>query len=93
MNNLNPIYLLEVETKTIVNSANKVRNALIKGGISEKKAKKKVAERVYKMFDKRAQKQFDIEQLPGFAKDAVKKTPQYKALHRNRVALANAFRF
>ena len=93
MNNLNPIYLLEVETKTIINSANKVRNTLIKGGMSKKKAEKKVSERVWKMFNKRAQKQFDIEKLPGFARDAVKKTPQYKALHKNRVSLANAFRF
>jgi hypothetical protein len=82
MKNLNPIYLLEVETKTILHAAKKVRNALVKGGMSKEDATTKVLKRLNKMRN-RSERMMYYNQLPKAYKDAIEKTPQWKRATEN----------
>jgi hypothetical protein len=77
MKNLNPIYLLEVKTDTIVKSANKVRNSLVRNGMSEKDATDKVSKRLLKILINRDNKIHSVKQISPAYRDTVVNTPQF----------------
>jgi hypothetical protein len=91
MKNLNPIYLLEVETKTILHAAKKVNNSLVKSGMPKKKAWRNVSKRVKGMLDRRQDKIDAVNKLPKALRSEVEKTPKFWNIVRNRNNIQTLF--